>query len=110
MKTARLRTIRELETLIEAGEDARQGFVTAAENLDDEELRQLFLMYAEQREEFAFELHAQTIVLGGDASDGGGVVASLHRGWLSLKSAISAHDPDAILGACFRGEEAALRV
>ncbi len=47
--------------------------------------------------------------LGGDPEDSGSVSASLHRGWMNIKSAVSSNDLDAILSECEQGEDVAVK-
>ena len=97
-----------LNGLIETCRDGQEGFRTAAEGVRSAELRELFHGYARQRAGFAGELQDEVRRLGGDPEDAGSVTASLHRGWMDIKSAVTGGDEASILAECERGEEVAL--
>lgn len=98
---------RELNKLIEICLDGELGYRTAAEHLHSAKLRIMLTDQAIRRAQFAGELRAEVERLGGKPSHSGSVAASLHRGWISLKSAISGADAKAIIAACQTGEDAA---
>ena len=60
-----------------------------------------------RRSEFADELRAEVGRLGGTPTDSGSMAASLHRGWIALRSAASVGDPKGIIAACETGEHSA---
>src|SRR5918999_4126680 len=97
-----------LNNLIETCRDGQNGFQTAAEGVQKSELKTLFHTYSQQRARFAGELQDEVRRLGGDPEDSGSVAASLHRGWMGLKSVISGSDDAAILAECERGEDSAV--
>jgi uncharacterized protein (TIGR02284 family) len=72
------------------------------------ELKQLFHEYSQQRARFAGELQQEVRRLGGDPEETGSVAASLHRGWIGLKAAVTGRDDDAVLAECERGEDSAV--
>jgi uncharacterized protein (TIGR02284 family) len=47
--------------------------------------------------------------LGGDPETTGSVAATLHRGWIDLKSAVTGRDDAAIITECERGEQLAVK-
>jgi uncharacterized protein (TIGR02284 family) len=97
-----------LNNLIQTCRDGEEGFRTAAEGVESEELKELFRGYSRQRASFAGELQDEVRRLGGEAAEGGSVTGSFHRGWMGLKAALTGEDERAILGECERGEESAL--
>jgi uncharacterized protein (TIGR02284 family) len=99
--------IRALNKLIEICLDGELGYRTAAEHIQDSKLRTQLIDHAVKRAEFAQELRAEVGRLGGIASHSGTITASLHRGWIALKSAVSGGDPKRIIAACETGEHAA---
>ncbi len=98
-----------LNDLIETCKDGKNGYQTAAENIENSEYKKLFNEFSQQRENFANELKAEVGRLGGDPEDSGSVSASLHRGWMNIKSAVSSNDLDAILSECEQGEDVAVK-
>jgi len=100
-------TIRRLNKLIEVCLDGELGYRTAAEHLHSSKLATTFRDYSLRRAQYAKELRAEVERLGGIPAHSGSVAASLHRGWIALKSAISGGDAKAIIAACEAGEDAA---
>jgi uncharacterized protein (TIGR02284 family) len=96
-----------LNSLIETCRDGEEGFKTAAEGVDNAELKELFLSYSRQREDFAGELQDEVRRLGGDPEETGSVTASLHRGWMGIRAAVTGGDEASVLAECERGEDAA---
>ena len=89
--------------------DAEQGFQAAAQGVDDPNLRHLFESYAQQRGEFAATLEQEVERLGQKPVEGGHVTAALHRGWTSIKAAVTGRDEGAIISECERGEDIAVQ-
>ena len=98
-----------LNNLIETCKDGQNGFQTASEGVKNSELKTLFLGYSQQRAQFAGELQAEVRRLGGDPENTGSVAASLHRGWIDIKSAVTGKDEGAVIAECERGEDSAVR-
>ncbi|MDT7689169.1 MAG: hypothetical protein QOE46_1928 [Acidobacteriota bacterium] len=97
-----------LNNLIETCRDGQDGFKTAAEGVQNAELKRLFYFYSQQRAQFVGELQDEVRRIGGEAEDSGSVTASLHRGWMNIKSAVTGQDDNAIISECERGEDAAV--
>ncbi|MDQ3804397.1 MAG: PA2169 family four-helix-bundle protein [Acidobacteriota bacterium] len=97
-----------LNDLIATCRDGQDGFQTAADAIRSGDLKQLFREYSQQRARFVGELQQEVRRLGGDPEDSGSVAASLHRGWMGLKSVITGADDSAILAECERGEDSAV--
>jgi uncharacterized protein (TIGR02284 family) len=98
-----------LNDLIETCKDAEQGFRDAAEHVQRQDRRSIFNEYSRQRSQFASELQSVVSRIGGNPEHAGSVGASLHRGWINLKSAVTRRHDHAILADCERGEDAAVR-
>ncbi len=101
------KVISTLNNLIETCKDGQNGFQTAADGVKDSELKTLFHTYAQQRAQFAAELQSEVRRLGGDPENTGSVAATLHRGWINIKSTVTGKDDAAILAECERGEDSA---
>ena len=43
--------------------------------------------------------------LGGHVADSGSAMGAMHRGWVSVKSALTSYDDKAVLNECERGED-----
>lgn len=100
-------SVHSLNKLIEVCLDGELGYRTAAEHLHSSKLRTILIDHAIRRAQFADELRAEVERLGGNPSNSGSVAASLHRGWIALKAAISGGDAKAIIAGCETGEDAA---
>ena len=97
-----------LNNLIETCKDGQNGFQTAAEGVKNSELKTLFSTYSQQRAQFAGELQGEVRRLGGDPEKTGSVAATLHRGWINIKSAVTGEDENAVISECERGEDSAV--
>jgi uncharacterized protein (TIGR02284 family) len=97
-----------LNELIRINEDSVLGFRRSAESLQSPTLKTLFYQYIDQRERFKLELQAAVASLDGDPEDSGNITATLHRGWIQVKTAISGNDDKTILAEAERGEDAAV--
>lgn len=98
-----------LNNLIETCKDGENGFRTASDGVKNSELKTLFLTYSQQRAQFAAELQNEVRNLGGDPEDTGSVAATLHRGWINIKSTVTGEDEGAVISECERGEDSAVR-
>jgi uncharacterized protein (TIGR02284 family) len=96
-----------LNNLIETCKDGEKGFKEAAEGLKSADLKAKFLEYSRERGQMAAELQAEVRRLGGDPDKSGSMSASLHRGWMDLKAALTGHDDHAIVSEAERGEDVA---
>ncbi|MBV9210204.1 MAG: PA2169 family four-helix-bundle protein [Acidobacteria bacterium] len=98
-----------LNNLIETCKDGQEGFRTAADGVKNGDLKTLFHTYSQQRAQFAAELQNEVRRLGGDPEQTGSVAATLHRGWINIKSAVTGEDEGAVISECERGEDSAVR-
>jgi uncharacterized protein (TIGR02284 family) len=98
-----------LNDLIETCKDGENGFRECADNVKSESLKTLFDTYARHCAQSAAELQSEVRRLGGDPERTGSVSASLHRGWIDIKSALTGKDDDAVIAECERGEDVAMQ-
>ncbi|HLG97064.1 MAG TPA: PA2169 family four-helix-bundle protein [Bryobacteraceae bacterium] len=99
-----------LNKLIEVCLDGELGYRTAASHIQNTNLHIILSDNALRRAEFAKQLRAEVERLGAHPSHSGSVVASLHRGWIALKSAVSHGSAKAIIAACETGEDSAFDI
>jgi uncharacterized protein (TIGR02284 family) len=100
-----------LNDLIETCKDGEQGFRAAAESVGQDgenELRTLLNAYAQQRARFGAELQNEVLRHGGEPVASGHASATLRRGWIQVKAAVTSKDEGTVLEECKAGEKAAL--
>ena len=97
-----------LNNLIQTCKDGENGFNEAAQGVSSADLKDVFMRYSQQRSQFAGELQDAVSKIGGNPETSGSIAASLHRGWIDIKSAVSGQDEGAILSECERGEDSAV--
>lgn len=97
--------------LVETLRDGERGFASAAEKLRDSDrpdwaatLERL----SEQRAAFGREIVDLGHRYDEDVEEDGTIAASLHRGWVSLKDALTGDDAGSVLGAAVTGENHAV--
>lgn len=101
-----------LEDLIETLEDGRKGFEQAADKLRQNgrpDLADTMASFSSQRSQFSAELRMTANAMGHQIDEEGSAAGALHRGWMSLKDALTGDDPHAILAAAETGEDHAVR-
>jgi len=97
-----------LNDLIETLKDGKNGFETAASDVKDANVKAIFTQFAQQRSQLASELQSEVRKLGGDPEKSGSVSATMHRGWINIKSALGGGEKS-ILNEAERGEDVAVR-
>ena len=97
--------INDLNELIETSKDGEQGFLKAAQDAKDAQLKAIFTEGARRCAEGARELQNLVRQLGGDPEKRGSAAAAVHRGWINVKEAVSARNDKAILEEVERGED-----
>lgn len=101
--------IKTLNDLIETSKDGEYGFRQCAEHAKAPELKTLFTQRADDCRSGAQELQALVVQHGGKAEDSGSAAGAVHRGWVSVRSALTTKDDAAVLAECERGEDTALK-
>ncbi len=97
--------------LVETLKDGERGFASAAEQLRDDDRAEwatTLERLSEQRAGFHREIVALGHEYGDDVDESGTVAAALHRGWMSLKDALSGDDAGRVLAAAVTGENHAV--
>ena len=97
--------------LVETLKDGEKGFSSAADKLRDSdraEWASTFQRLADQRAGFAREIVELGHDYGDDVDESGTAAAALHRGWLSLKDALTGDDADSVVSAAETGEDHAV--
>lgn len=98
--------------LVETLKDGEKGFAEAAEKLRDSDRPQ----WAETMQRLSAEragFHREIVQMGheygDDVDESGSVAAAVHRGWLSLKDALTGDDAGSVLKAAETGEDHAVK-
>jgi uncharacterized protein (TIGR02284 family) len=94
-----------LNELIETSKDGEKGFRKAAQDARSPDLKSLFSASATRCAEGASELQGAVAANGGKPERSGSVAAAIHRGWMSVREAVTSRDDHAILEECERGED-----
>jgi len=97
--------------LLQTLHDGQEGFAQAAKRLADSdapELATTFQRYSQQRTQFATELEQLAQHYGDDVDETSSVAGAVHRGWISVKDALSGSSPAAVLKAAQTGEDHAV--
>lgn len=97
-----------LNELIETSKDGQYGFAKCAERAESGSLKQTLQARAAECESAAVELQALVLQHGGSPEDHGTISGALHRGWVSVKDALTGSSDHALLEECERGEDVAL--
>ena len=98
--------------LLETLEDGKDGFAKGAEKLNDlgvADHAAAFQQFAQQRTQFADELQGMANSYGDDPDRSGSIAATLHRGWMSLKDALTKDTPTSIFEVAAQGEDHAVK-
>lgn len=95
--------------LIERCKDGAKGYKTAAEDVEDSDLKTLFRKYAVQRDSMITELQDQLHKFGKTDDESSSLEGTVHRAWIDLKSALTSRDRVRVLEECERGEDYAVK-
>ncbi len=94
--------------LIAILEDAKNGYLSAAEKIRDEVLSLLFEKLGYQKISYINELRRVAKQSGFSSAIDQFTLSLLHRTWMDMKSAFRFGQRDAAIRACIKGEEKAL--
>lgn len=97
-----------LNDVLESCRDGEYGFRTSSEHTEAADLKRIFLHHSNDCATAAAELVIEINALGGEPVTGGTLTGALHRGWVSVKTALTSQDDKAVLQECERGEDAAV--
>ena len=97
--------IRTLNGLIATTIDSIDGYTEAAKEAESTRFGSIFTARASERRQAATLLQTEVTRLGGNPEDDGTALASVHRAFLDLKSAVLGRDDQAIVNEVERGED-----
>lgn len=99
------------EELVQTLRDGEAGYSAAADKLRDSDRSEwaaTMQRLSEQRADFRREIVALGHEYGDDVDESGTVAAALHRGWITLKDAVTGDDAGAVLATAVTGEDHAV--
>lgn len=105
METAK--TIIVLNKLITINNDRIEGYQTALDETDEQDLKALFSGFIRTSQKCKTELEGEVNRLAGEVSEGTMVSGKFFRVWMDVKAALTGKDRKAILDSCEYGEDAA---
>ena len=85
--------------------DSRDGYEQAMERTDSQQLRTLFTDMIERRTRNASQIRTYLAQQGIEMDEDGSLLAAAHRGFLSVKDAITGAGDEAVIEEVIRGEE-----
>jgi uncharacterized protein (TIGR02284 family) len=94
-----------LNELIETSKDGELGFRKAAKLAKSPELKGVFEEFAGHCANAANDLQLCVRTVGGVPDESGSPSGAAHRGWMSLKTAVTFRDDQTVLDECERGED-----
>lgn len=94
-----------LNDLIATTLDSVDGYRTAAEQTNNGNFQKMFQARASERQMVATDLQTEVRRLGEEPEDDGTILASAHRVFLDLKTAVTGNDEQAIVSEVERGED-----
>jgi uncharacterized protein (TIGR02284 family) len=103
--TERNATTTTLNTLIATLLDSVEGYQKSAGDVDNPRFAEMFNDRARERQAAAAKLQAAVASAGGNPEDDGTVMGAVHRGFQSLREAVSTRDDKAIVAEIERGED-----
>ena len=100
-----------LNDLVQINNDRIEGYQRALKDLKDNEgdLKDLFTTLIGDSHRFKVELGTEIQVLGQDIDTSTSTSGKIHRTWLDVKAAFTAHDTHDILEECEFGEDAIVK-
>jgi uncharacterized protein (TIGR02284 family) len=96
-----------LNSLITINNDRIEGYETASQATEENELKTLFARFISTSQKCKQELVKEVTMLGGEIAEGTKTSGKFFRAWMDVKAALTNKDRKAILGSCETGEDVA---
>jgi len=93
-----------LNKLIQLTKDTEEGYLTAAENVDDSYLQKLLKERAENCHIAALDLQRKVKEMDGIPPQNGTILGIMHRNWINIKGTLTGRNELTILDECERRE------
>lgn len=107
--TDKAEAVKVLNELIEVCKDGEYGFRECAEHAKAPDIKSTLGERARDCASAAAELQRLVATYGGKPEASGTAGGAIHRGWVSLRTALTKKDDQAVLEEAERGEDAALK-
>ncbi|MDP3468692.1 MAG: PA2169 family four-helix-bundle protein [Daejeonella sp.] len=101
------KTIDVLNTLITINNDRIEGYETASNETEEQDLKILFAQLSSTSQKCKQELSIEVSKLNGTPAEGTMVSGKFFRVWMDVKAALTGKDRKAILNSCEYGEDVA---
>lgn len=101
------KTIDALNQLITINNDRIEGYQTASEETDEQDLKTLFSKFISTSQKCKGELINEVNRLGGEIAEGTKTTGKFFRVWMDVKAALTGKDRKTILDSCEYGEDVA---
>jgi len=101
--------VKVLNGLIEVSKDGEYGFKECAEHAKSPDIKSTLATRSRDCASAAGELQRLVATYGGKPEEGGTAGGALHRGWVSVRAALTKKDDLAVLEEAERGEDSALK-
>ncbi|HKR04601.1 MAG TPA: PA2169 family four-helix-bundle protein [Bacteroidia bacterium] len=108
MENTNEKTVSLLNGLIEINNDRIDGYEKAAKEVEDPELKSLFIELADDSRQYRGELITEVVSHGGSPAEGNTAAGKVYHAWMDIKAALTAKDTKAIVSSCEFGEDAAV--
>lgn len=101
------KAIEALNSLVIINNDRIEGYQTASDTTDEQELKIMFTQFISTSAKCRQELISEVNAMGGEKAKGTKVSGKFFRTWMDVKAALTGKDRKAILNSCDNGEEKA---
>ena len=102
------KSISVLNSLITINNDRIQGYETAIDETEDQDLKTMFNQFIQTSRNCKNELISAVTKLGGKPDDGTRVDGKIYRAWMDFKAMVTGKDRKAILNSCEYGDDVAV--
>lgn len=103
------RSIQLLNQLITINNDRIQGYVTAAEESEEIDVKELFFQYQQTSKRNKSVLVKEVQLMGGIPAEDTQLLGKMYRVWMVFKAKMTGNNPKHLFKTCEYGEETALR-
>jgi uncharacterized protein (TIGR02284 family) len=107
MENQNEKSIAVLNALVEINNDRIQGYLTAAKETQEEDLKDVFGKLAHTSQKCKQELAQEIVNLHGESTESTTTSGKFYRAWMDIKAALTNKDRKAILNSCEFGEDVA---